>query len=63
MFYISISGNGALITNKNKLKDHWVPSLNRWFKDGVDTEGIIMIHVQAGAIKYWHKEDSGEVKW
>ena len=63
MFYISISGNGALITNKSKLKEHWVPSLNRWFKDGVDTEGIIMIHVKAGAIKYWHKEHSGEVKW
>lgn len=62
MFYISISGNGDLVKDKSVLKKHWVPSLDQWFKEGVDTAGIIMIHVKASVIKYWHKEHSGEVK-
>lgn len=60
--YISITGKGELIKDKNVLKEHWVDSLNNWFKDGVDTPGIIMIHVKAEKIKFWHKEESGEVK-
>ena len=60
--YISITGKGELIKDKNVLKEHWVDSLNIWFNDGVDTPGIIMIHVKAGKIKFWHKEESSEVK-
>ena len=62
MFYISIAGKAQLITDKEVLKKHWVDSLNAWFKDGIDTPGIIMIHVEAINIKYWHKMDEGEVK-
>ena len=60
--YISITGKGELIKDKNVLKEHWVDSLNDWFNDGVDTPGIIMIHVKAEKIKFWHKEESSEVK-
>ncbi len=62
MFYISISGKAKLVSNKETLKKHWVPSLKQWFKDGVDTPGIIMINFKAQRIKYWHKEDQGEIK-
>ena len=62
-FYIAISGKAQLITDKKILKEHWVPSLNTWFNDDVDTPGIIMIHVKAKSIKYWHKEEQGEVKF
>lgn len=62
-FYIAISGESKLITDKKILKEHWVPSLNEWFKDGVFTPGIILIHVKAKSIKYWHNEEQGEVKF
>lgn len=62
MFYISIPGKAQIITDKEILKEHWIDSLRRWFKDGVETPGIILIHVKAIAIKYWHKEEQGEVK-
>jgi general stress protein 26 len=62
MLYISITGKGDLIENKEVLKEHWVKSLNRWFEDGVETPGIIMIHVKADHIKFWQKEEEGEVK-
>ena len=48
-----------LIKNKEVFKEHWVKSLNRWFEDGVETPGIIMIHVKADHIKFWQKEEEG----
>lgn len=60
--YIAISGKSDLLKDKEILKQHWVESLDAWFKDGVETPGIIMIHVKAETIKFWHKEENGEVK-
>lgn len=61
MFYISIIGKAVLIKDKEILATHWVKSLERWFKEGIDTPGIIILHVQAITIKYWHKEQEGEI--
>lgn len=61
MLYISVEGKGKLIKSKEKIKAHWDKSLERWFENGPDTEGIILIHVAAKQIKYWHKEEQGEL--
>jgi general stress protein 26 len=61
MFYISIIGKAVLIKDKEILATHWVKSLEQWFKEGIDTPGIIMLHVKAVTIKYWHKEQQGEI--
>lgn len=60
--YISLGGKARLINNKEKLKEHWLDELNQWFPDGVDTQGVVMIHVKGDRIKYWQREDEGEVK-
>lgn len=62
MLYISITGTGQLIYDKDVLKEHWLDELSKWFADGVDTPGITMIQVRADRIKFWHKEEEGEVK-
>jgi len=60
--YISIAGTARLIRAKAKMEEHWLKELEQWFKDGIDTEGIVMIHVKAKRIKYWQQEEEGEVK-
>ena len=60
--YICVTGKARIIRTKSMLADHWVPSLDQWFEDGVDTKGLIMIIVQAHVIRYWHKMDQGEIK-
>lgn len=60
--YISVTGKATLIHARNKMEPHWLPELKQWFKDGLDTPGIVMIHVQAKLIKYWQGEEEGEVK-
>ncbi len=61
--YISVVGKANLIQDKIELKEHWVKELNNWFKDGIETPGITMIHVKASTIKYWQGEDEGEVNF
>ncbi|MBC7712214.1 MAG: pyridoxamine 5'-phosphate oxidase family protein [Rhizobacter sp.] len=59
--YISVSGKANLSTDKLEMEKHWSPDLEVWFKDGLDTKGIVMIEVQAKHIKYWDGGEQGEV--
>jgi general stress protein 26 len=60
--YISIAGKADLIRDKAQMNEHWTKDLDIWFKQGIDTPGVVMIHVKAERIKYWQGEDEGEVK-
>jgi general stress protein 26 len=61
-FSLAVEGQAELIQDKNQMKERWAPYLDRWFKDGLDTEGIVMIKVNAARVHYWDGEDDGEVK-
>ncbi|WP_153799229.1 pyridoxamine 5'-phosphate oxidase family protein [Foetidibacter luteolus] len=60
--FISVAGKARIIKSKTVMQEHWVPSLNQWFNEGVDTPGVVMIVVKANRIKYWYKMKEGEVK-
>lgn len=60
--YISVSGKAKLIRARRKMQEHWQDSLNQWFKEGLDTPGVVMIHVTARTIKYWQREQEGVLK-
>ncbi|MBC7867747.1 MAG: pyridoxamine 5'-phosphate oxidase family protein [Gloeobacteraceae cyanobacterium ES-bin-316] len=59
--FISVMGKAKLIRNKNSFAEHWVDSLAQWFKDGIETKGMVLIHVKATKIKYWQNEKQGEI--
>lgn len=59
--FITISGTASIVKDKEKMREHWVDSLNQWFEDGIDTEGVVMIHVTARHIRYWRNEEMGEM--
>ena len=61
-FFVAIEGMAALIRDKAAFEQHWNKDLERWFADGVDTPGLVLIHVHAGRIHYWDGEDEGEIK-
>lgn len=43
------------------MAQHWVKDLERWFEQGVDTPGLVLIHVRAIRVHYWDGEDQGEI--
>lgn len=60
--FISVSGKASLVTSREKMEEHWLDELDKWFENGLDTSGIVMIVVKADRVKYWQNEEEGEVK-
>ena len=61
-FFVAIEGRADLIRDKAEFEAHWNSDIDRWFAEGVDTPGLVMIKVRAERAHYWDGEDEGEVK-
>ncbi len=61
-FFVAIEGVADLIRDKSAFAAHWTSDLDRWFEQGIDTPGLVLIHVRAGSVHYWDGMDEGEVK-
>lgn len=59
--FVAVEGSASLIRDKAAFEEHWVADLERWFPDGVDTEGLVLIKVEASLIQYWDGDENGEV--
>ncbi|WP_299308689.1 pyridoxamine 5'-phosphate oxidase family protein [uncultured Croceicoccus sp.] len=58
--FIAIEGDAKIVRDKAAFEEHWVEELDRWFEDGIDTDGMIMLHVAATRAAYWDGEDEGD---
>ena len=45
--FIAVEGKADLIRDKAVLSQHWTKSLDRWFEQGVDTPGVVLVKVHA----------------
>jgi general stress protein 26 len=59
--FIAVGGEASLVRDKTQFEAHWVKDLDRWFPDGIDTPGIVLIKVAARTIDYWDGEDNGRI--
>lgn len=59
--FIAIEGRAELIRDKGQFAEHWTKDLETWFKDGVDTPGLVLIKVKAERLHYWDGMDEGEL--
>ena len=60
--FISIEGKAELIRDKAQFEKHWTKGLERWFKEGTDTPGLVLIKVHADRLHYWDGGEEGDVK-
>lgn len=60
-FFVAVEGRADLVRDKAAFADHWTRDLDRWFADGIDTPGLVMVHVRASRVHYWDGEDEGEI--
>ena len=58
--FIAIEGRGELIRDKAQFAAHWTKGLERWWPDGIDTPGLVLVKVHADRAHYWDGEDEGE---
>ncbi|UAJ12255.1 pyridoxamine 5'-phosphate oxidase family protein (plasmid) [Polymorphobacter megasporae] len=59
--FISIEGDASLIRDKQAFASRWSKDLERWFPEGINTPGLVMIKVSATRIHYWDGSDEGEL--
>ena len=59
--FISIEGKAELIRDKARFEEHWTDGLDRWFRQGTDTPGLVLIKVHAERLHYWDGGEEGEV--
>ena len=59
--FVAVEGAAVLIEDKQAFADHWTKDLDRYFPEGIDTPGVIMIRVHAASIRYWDGADEGEI--
>jgi general stress protein 26 len=60
--YLSITGKAKLVRNKTSFEEHWNPDLDRWFDQGIDTPGLVLIHVKGSQVQYWQRNKEGKLK-
>lgn len=60
--FVAVQGRCHLHRDRARLADHWVKDLERWFEQGVDTPGLVLLHVRASRITWWDGEDNGELR-
>lgn len=59
--FLAVDGTASLIRDKSQFEAHWVKDLDRWFPEGIETPGIVLIKVSASEIRYWDGEDNGRI--
>lgn len=59
--HIAVAGTAELIRDRARFAAHWNPDLDRWFSDGADTPGLVMIKVHAARIHCWDGEEDTEI--
>src|SRR5690606_37282672 len=59
--HINVEGTATLIRDRKLFLEHWNKDLERWFEQGVDTPGLVMIKVHARRVHYWDGSEEGEI--
>ena len=60
--FITMEGTAELIHDQSRFSEHWPEDLEKWFSEGVDTPGLLLIKVKADRVRYWRGVDSGVVQ-
>jgi general stress protein 26 len=61
-FFLAVEGNASLIRDRAQFEEHKTKDIDKWFPQGIDTPGLVLIKVSARRVHYWDGEDEGEVK-
>ena len=59
--FITIEGKAEIVRDRGQFAEHWTKDLERWWPEGIDAPGLVLVKVAATRAHYWDGEDEGEV--
>lgn len=60
--FICIDGAASVSRDQRRFAEHWNRELDRTFRQGPATPGLVMIKVRAKRVSYWEGEEEGEIR-
>ena len=60
-FFLAVEGTAMLIRDKAQFEAHWTKGLERWWPQGTQTPGLVLIRVIVERAHYWDGEEEGEL--
>lgn len=51
--WTSLAGRARLVHDQERAKSLWAKPLQAWFPDGLQTEGLVLLKVEADTAEYW----------
>jgi general stress protein 26 len=60
-FFLTVEGRADLIRDKAAFAAHWSKDLDRWFEQGIDTPGLVLIKVSAERLHVWDGYEDAEI--
>lgn len=60
-FFVAVEGRGVLIRDQAQFDAHWTKGLERWWPQGTQTPGLVLIQVLGKRAHYWDGEEEGEI--
>lgn len=53
VIFIAVEGKASLTKDRLAFEEHWVDDMERWFPQGIETPGIVLLRVHASRVHYW----------
>lgn len=60
-FFLAVEGIATLVRDKSQFAEHWTKGLERWWPQGIDTPGLVLIKVSGERAHYWDGEEEAEL--
>jgi general stress protein 26 len=60
--YVSLSGNGELVTDQSRKEELWSPFVKPWFPEGPDSPNLALLKFVPHTAEYWDAPHSKVVR-
>lgn len=60
--FVAAIGKGHEVFDRSRMQELWSPTLKTWFKDGLETQDLVLLKINLQDIEYWDSVSSPVVK-
>lgn len=60
-FFLAVQGTAMLIRDKDQFETHWTIGLEKWWPQGPQMPGLVLLKVIGERAHYWDGEEEGEL--